>query len=75
MGKLIKQGRSGLHTTDGSGVKPSSSSYSAASNSLRWLRLKYFGIRCCLMTMRKKKSSGKRIPATGIHVIPKTINR
>ncbi|WVZ96749.1 hypothetical protein U9M48_042350 [Paspalum notatum var. saurae] len=41
-------------------------------SSPRCLGLKKFGMKYCLMTTRKKKSSGKRIPATGIHVIPKT---
>ncbi|BAS92525.1 Os05g0176901 [Oryza sativa Japonica Group] len=59
----------------GSRRTPSSSSYSAASNSHRWRGSKNFGRIYCLMTMRKKNSSGKRIPATGIHVIPQTIKR
>ena len=54
---------------------PIISSYSAASNSCRWIWSKNFGSMCCRMLMRRKNGKGKRIPTIGIQVIPKQINK
>ena len=54
---------------------PAISSYSAASNSHKWLGWKNLGRTCCLMLIRMKKGKGNKIPAIGIHVMPKHTRR
>lgn len=54
---------------------PAISSYSAASSSCKWRGCKNLGSKCCLMLMRRKNGKGKRMPAIGIQVTPKTTSK